>query len=114
MNMKEFKIFRINRSDLSLELIGTYHYTHVESDNKYIKDAVHRACNIALWNRSWQSIDKSTIRIDNIVVRPLNGFTGEIGSNMLIETKRSMYLAKLIGWKRVKTPYRALVEFLQK
>ncbi len=85
--------------DVKMNIIGEYSEIKENKDPYFLADSVWDACNVSCWDSEWVS-PKAVVK-DDITFYPTNDFQGYCNSDVVIETKDGLYLAKSFGFVKV-------------
>lgn len=87
--------------DVKLNVIGEYSEARECNDAYMLAEIVWDACNVACWCSDWK-LPEAVVK-DDITFYPTEKFQGYCNSDIVVETKDGLFLAKSFGFCKVAT-----------
>lgn len=85
--------------DVQMNVIGEYK-VHKRVKTSSLVDVLWDSCNVGCWDNSWEG-NEPVIK-EEATFYPKEAFRGYCNSDVVVETKYGLYLAKSFGWTKVK------------
>ena len=84
---------------VKMNIIGEYSETKECKDSLMFVESVWDACNVSCWNSDWK--DGEVVKKEDITFYPNSNFNGYCNSDIVVESPNGLYLAEIVGWKKV-------------
>lgn len=111
INLAMYKIYQLQKKNyitdnhhvkayyVKMNIIGEYSETKECKDSLMLVESVWDACNVSSWNSDWK--DGEVVKKENITFYPNSNFNGYCNSDIVVESQDGLYLAEMVGWKKV-------------
>ena len=111
INLAMYKIYQLQKKihitdnnyvkayDVKMNIIGEYSEAKECKDSLMLVESVWDACNVSCWNSDWK--DGEVVKKEDITFYPNSKFNGYCNSDIVVESKDGLYLAEMVGWKKV-------------
>ena len=84
---------------VKMNIIGEYSETKECEDSLMLVESVWVSCNVSCWNSDWK--DGEVVKKEDITFYPNSNFEGYCNSDIVVESPDGLYLAEMVGWKKV-------------